>query len=111
MERILKEMKDEQQDDVLANLQQSYGQQFINSEVQTEGGVVTPMDQLEDIVDPDKANDTPLQKKKGYKGELNTGGRGRKSGGKGGRPNLSGKTWNNGNYEGENNWEKFDRER
>jgi hypothetical protein len=111
LERILKEIKEEQQDDVLANLQQSYGQQVINSEVQNEGEVVTPMNQLEDIVDPDKANDTPTKKKDGYKGELNTGGRGRKSGSKGGRPNRSGKIWNNGNYEGENNWDDFDRNR
>lgn len=108
-ERILKEMKEEQQEDVLSNLQQTLGSQIINSEAAQNGSVDSSIDDIEkQIVDPSKRNDTPLDKKDKFDGELNTGGRGRR--GKAGRPNKSGKQWDeNGNYPGRVNWDEWNK--
>jgi hypothetical protein len=108
IERIKTEMEEEQQQDVLANLQQTMGAQIINSDVANTGGVQTGMGELAKEIDPTKVNDTPVKKERGYDGNANTGGRGRRSG----RPNKSGRTYDeNGNWLGRDNWEKFDRER
>lgn len=108
IERIKTEMEEEQQQDVLANLQQTMGTQIINSDVANTGGVQTGMGELAKEIDPTKVNDTPEKKERGYDGNANTGGRGRRSG----RPNKSGRTYDeNGNWLGRDNWEKFDRER
>lgn len=108
IERIKSEIEEEQQQDVLANLQQTMGAQILNGDVNTTGQVQTTMAQLQNDIDPSKANDTPQRKTQGYQGNANTGGRGRRPG----RPNKSGKTWDkNGNFLGENNWDDFDKKR
>jgi hypothetical protein len=108
IERIKSEMEEEQQQDVLANLQQTMGAQIISSEANVNGQVSSSMGEIKEAVDPDKANDTPQRKEHGYDGNANTGGRGRRAG----RPNKSGRLYDeNGNWLGRSNWDEFDRNR
>lgn len=105
-DRILKEQHDEDMHQLLVEEQRLDMQNDQNLEYQEELQGIQTDAQIEVInaqnTESQTDDDEKTKKVRARKGSVNTG-RGR------GRPNRSGKTWDeNGNYEGRNGWRKWD---